>query len=242
MASGNLFIVSTPIGNMQDITIRGLKILFEVDVIFSEKASKTSLLLTKLLDEYPSLISRKEKPKIISFNEFEEEGKIYEVINLLMSGLNVALVSEAGTPLISDPGFKLVRNAQKKGIKIITIPGPSAVIAALSVSSLPTDKFLFLGFIPKQSKRKTNYFQKLKDTQKVLEKDFNPTIIFFESPHRIHETLVCMKSVFGEIEVVIARELTKIHEEVLKNTISELLENTSIKNARGEFVVLFSLK
>lgn len=242
MEAGNLYIVSTPIGNMQDITIRAIKTLFEVDVIFSEQASKTAMLLTRIAEDYPMLIPSTKKPRIISFNEFEEEMKIYEVVQLIDAGQNVALVSEAGTPLISDPGFKLVRKAREKGIHIIPVPGASSVIASLTVSGLPTDKFGFIGFPPKPIGKKTNYFQKLKSSREQVEKEFRLTVIFFESPHRISETLKVLLEVFGDIEIVIARELTKIYEEVLRGKISELLKDNSIINPKGEFVVMFNTK
>ncbi len=242
MEAGNLYIVSTPIGNMQDITIRAIKTLFEVDVIFSEQASKTAMLLTRLAKDYPTLVPTTKKPRIISFNEFEEEMKIYEVVQLIDAGQNVALVSEAGTPLISDPGFKLVRKAREKEIHVIPVPGASSVIASLTVSGLPTDKFGFIGFPPKPIGKKTNFFTKLKTTRERVEKKILLTIIFFESPHRIAETLQVMLEVFGDIEIVIARELTKIYEEVLRGKISTLLVDKSIKDPRGEFVVMFNTK
>lgn len=242
MESGSLYIVSTPIGNMQDITIRAIKTLFEVDVIFSEQAQKTSLLLSKLSQDYPHFVPETHKPRIISFNEFEEESKIYDVIQLIEAGQNVALVSEAGTPLISDPGFKLVRRARSHNIRIIPVPGASSVIASLTVSGLPTDKFGFIGFPPKPIGKKTHFFEKLKRSREVIEKEFLLTIIFFESPHRISDTLEVLKDVFGDIEIVIARELTKIYEEVLSGKISELMEDPSIKNPKGEFVVMFNNK
>jgi 16S rRNA (cytidine1402-2'-O)-methyltransferase len=242
MESGSLYIVSTPIGNMQDITIRAIKTLFEVDVIFSEQAQKTSLLLSKLSQDYPHFVPETHKPRIISFNEFEEESKIYDVIQLIEAGQNVALVSEAGTPLISDPGFKLVRRARSHNIRIIPVPGASSVIASLTVSGLPTDKFGFIGFPPKPIGKKTHFFEKLKRSREVIEKEFLLTIIFFESPHRISDTLEVLKNVFGDIEIVIARELTKIYEEVLSGKISELMEDPSIKNPKGEFVVMFNNK
>lgn len=242
MEAGNLYIVSTPIGNMQDITIRAIKTLFEVDVIFSEQAQKTGMLLNRIIEDYPMLVQGNKKPRIISFNEFEEEMKIYEVIQLVEAGQNAALVSEAGTPLISDPGFKLVRKAYEKGIHVIPVPGASSVIASLTVSGLPTDKFGFVGFPPKSIGKKTNFFTKLKTSREHVEKEFRLTVIFFESPHRISETLQVMLEVFGDVEIVIARELTKIYEEVLRGKISDLLKDKSIVNPRGEFVVMFNTK
>lgn len=239
---GTLYIVATPIGNLEDITIRAIKTLFSVDRIFSEQPLKTGLLFEKISKDWPELATGT-KPPISSLNEFEEETKMYDAIHLLEQGGNVAYVSEAGTPLLSDPGFKLVRAASKRNIPIVTIPGASAITAALSIAGLPTDKFLFLGFLPKQSGKKENQLNKLKDSLQNLDvNQFNPTVVLFESPHRVNGTLNSLQTVFGDIEITIARELTKIHEEVLKDTASNLLQHESIKNPKGEFVLLFNLK
>ena len=150
-----LYIVATPIGNLQDITIRAVTTLFSVKYILAEESSKTSIFLTTIQERYPELVGNMTKPKILSFNEFEEENAIPKAITLLSEG-DVALVSAAGTPLISDPGFKLVREAVKRGYEVVSIPGASSVIAALSISGLPTNKFIFLGFlssINKESKK-----------------------------------------------------------------------------------------
>ena len=262
-SSGILYIVSTPIGNLQDITIRAITTLFEVDIIVSENVSTASKLLFHVKNKYPNLVypekiadsdpnfagqaSQNDKehasPKLMSMNEFEEESKIYEILHNLQNGKNVALISEAGTPLLSDPGFKLVREAQKKGVNVVTIPGVSSITAALSISGLPTDKFLFVGFPPKSSAHRKTFFTKLKTSAYNLESnDMSSTIIFFESPHRLVATLEIVEEIFGNIDIVVAHELTKIHESVTKKIISEHIAQFNKETPRGEFVVLLNIK
>jgi len=230
-----LYIVATPIGNSQDITIRAVKTLFSVKYILAEESSKTSIFLTTIQERYPELVGGKTKPKILSFNEFEEENAIPKVINMLSEG-DVALVSAAGTPLISDPGFKLVREAVKRGHEVVSIPGAASVIAALSISGLPTNKFVFLGFLSKSTVKRQNSLQEIK-----LLYSHGETIVLFESPHRILEMLSDMQGIFGDIYIVIAKELTKIHETVLRGKISEITPKL-VEETRGEFVVMVNLK
>lgn len=215
-----LYIVATPIGNLKDITLRALETLKNVDVIVCEDTRVTSVLLTHYEIKKP----------LIALNEFNEEQIVYEIIKKLEKQ-NIALVSDAGTPLISDPGYKLVKTARDKGFSIVPIPGPSALIAALSVSGLPTDNFTFLGFLPKtESKVKKNL---------EIGVTLKRTVIFYESPHRIIKTLEIMNNLFGDIEVSISRELTKKFEEVRIGKISEHLERFTAKTPKGEFVVIF---
>lgn len=220
---GNLYIVATPIGNLQDITFRAVEILKNVDFIVCEDTRVTS----KLLNHYEI------KKPMIALNEFNEDQILYEILRKLESGSG-ALVSDAGTPLISDPGYRLVKEAKKKGFLISPIPGASALIAALSVSALPTDKFLFFGFLPKSEARSG----KLLNKAKLLEQ----TVILYESPHRIVKTLGLIQNIFGDIEITIARELTKIYEETRSEKASSLIEHYKKTTPKGEFVVLFSLK
>ena len=229
---GNLYIVATPIGNLQDITLRAISTLKSVNLIACEDTRSAFVLLTSF-----GLKKEEFKDKLLSFYEGNENLRHESILNILQNGQNVALISESGTPLISDPGFKLVRNALERGVRVESIPGPSSVISALVSSGLPTDKFLFLGFLPKKSGHRKNLFQNLKTTLKLIES----TVIFFESPFRVLKTLEELKEEFGDIEVVIARELTKIHEEVKKDKISNLLEFYK-KSIKGEIVILFSLK
>lgn len=235
-----LFIVSTPIGNLQDITIRAIKTLFSVDIVLAENPTKTSILIDQLKKTYPEMALDK-KPKLISFNEYEEPIKLSEAINYLKD-YDVALVSSAGTPIISDPGYKLVIEAYRNGVKVVPIPGPSAAISAISISGLPSDKFLFVGFLNKSIVKKTKFLENLKSSLIVMSKNkIYPTVIAYESPHRISETLQAIKTVYGNINVVLARELTKIHEERVNDNIENLLLNLP-KKPLGEYCVMFCLK
>lgn len=230
---GNLFIVATPIGNLQDITLRALKTLEEVDFIASEDTRKTTIIINNFFKGR----ERQMQDKLFSYYEQVEVQKIPQVINLLKNGKNVALVSDAGTPAISDPGFKLIRECVKEGINVISIPGASSVVSALVSSGLPTDKFIFLGFLPQKPGHRIKLLQNLKESLNIL----NSTVIIFESPYKLQKSLSDMKEVFGDIEITIARELTKIHEEVKKDKISTILEYYK-KGIKGEIVILFNLK
>jgi 16S rRNA (cytidine1402-2'-O)-methyltransferase len=227
-----LYIISTPIGNLEDITLRALNTLFSADLILCEDTRKTLSLLKHY--QKPGF----EIPHLISYYEENEWQRIPEVIAKLKEGKNVALVSNAGTPTISDPGFKLVREAWRENIQVISIPGPSSPIAALSVSGLPTDKFMFLGFLPGKPSGRIKLFSNLKVN---LEK-ISTTVIFFESPHRLVKALTDLKEVLGDIEIVIARELTKVYEEIHREKVSDFVEKYSKSKPRGELVVLFNLK
>ena len=225
---GILYVVATPIGNMQDITLRAIGALKKVSIIACEDTRKTGLLLQKL-----NILEQK---RLISLFEENEKSRTLEVINLLEEGSEVAIVSNAGTPTISDPGFRLIRECVNRQIKVIAIPGPSSVIASLSVSGLPTDKFTFLGFLPNKSSQRIKLFTSVQDSLKIIP----ATIIFFESPYRLVKSLVDLKEVFGDIEIVIARELTKIYEEINHDKISNFIEK--YKNPKGEFVIMFNIK
>lgn len=231
---GNLYIVATPIGNLQDISLRALKTLESVDIIACEDTRTTSILIRKYFETNPKEIL----DKMFSYYEQTEKQKIPQIINMLVSGKNIALVSDAGTPTISDPGFKLVRECIKNNINVISIPGASSVISALVSSGLPTDKFTFLGFLPDKQGHRIKTLQDVKDSQKILKS----TIIFFESPHKLKRTLQNMFEVFGDIDITVARELTKIHEEIKHGKIKYLISDYSSKNIKGEIVIVFSLK
>lgn len=220
---GILYVVATPIGNLQDITFRAVDILNNVDLIVCEDTRVTSVLLNKFGINKP----------MIAVNEFNEEQTLHNVIKRLET-VNVALVSDAGTPLISDPGYRLVETARRKGFKVIPIPGATALIAALSASGLPTDKFLFLGFL---SKSKTKIKKIL-----AVSSEIGATIVLYESPHRILQTLSIIQEIFGDIEITLARELTKKFEDIISIRISEHLEGFKSKQPKGEFVILFSTK
>lgn len=227
---GNLYIVATPIGNLQDITLRAIEVLRQVDIIACEDTRKTGLLLQNILNG-------ENKPRLISYYEQNELLRIPEIISALKDGIDIALVSDAGTPAVSDPGFKLIRECVKEGINVVSIPGSSSVISALVSSGLPTDKFLFLGYPP----RKPGHRKSLFDNVRLASTFIKATIIFFEAPHKILRTLGELKETFGDIDVVIARELTKIHEEIRREKISTSIEHFSKVNPKGEFVILFNL-
>jgi len=229
---GNLYIVATPIGNLQDISFRAIETLKKADFVLCEDTRKTGFLLEKMIGH------KIPKEKLGSYYEQNELKRIPDVLNLLIAGFNVALVSDAGTPLISDPGFKLVRECLDKKIKVISIPGASSVTAALSVSGLPTDKFLFLGFLPKRSGHRMSLLKNVGKSQKFIQ----PTVVFFETPHRIKVVLKELQSVFGDVEIVVCRELTKIYEEVKKNKISVFIDHYQKVKPKGEIVILFNLK
>ena len=221
---GILYIVSTPIGNLEDITARALRILGEVDLIAAEDTRRS----LKLLNHYG--IS---KP-MISYWKEKERSKAEEIVRRLLSGQAVALISDAGTPGISDPGGILIKMAIEKNVPVVSIPGPSACIAALSLSGLPTDQFAFIGFLPpKQTQRKKILTELSLETK---------TMIFYEAPHRILETLVDMEAIFSGRRAALVKELTKMHEEVLRGNISEILANIEQTKIAGEFILILEGK
>jgi len=224
---GNLYIVATPIGNLQDITLRAVEILKNVDTIVCEDTRKTGILLKSL---------NIENKHLISYYEQNELKRIPEIVNALKNGLNIALVSDAGTPTISDPGFKLVRECVKENIKVESIPGASAAISSLVSSGLPTDKFIFVGYPPKKEGHRKKFFENIFKSIKILKS----TVIIYEAPHKILRTLEEMKEVFGDIEIVVARELTKIHEEIRREKISDSIAHFKKNNPKGEFVILLN--
>lgn len=222
-AIGTLYIVATPIGNLEDITNRALRILREVDLIAAEDTRHT----TKLLQHFA--INTSLKP-CHDHNEREQQNYF---VQILLAGKNIALVSDAGTPLISDPGFHLVREAQQQGIKVVPIPGACAVIAALSAAGLPSDRFSFEGFLPAKSTARKNTLETLKEEPR--------TLIFYEAPHRLLESLQDLVATFGENrQAVLARELTKTFETIKNSTLVELTEwvKADSNQQRGECVLL----
>jgi 16S rRNA (cytidine1402-2'-O)-methyltransferase len=221
---GMLYIVSTPIGNREDITLRALRILKEVDLIAAEDTRHTSLLLRHFGIHTP----------LTSYFEGNEFKKKEFFLSKLKQGDQIALVSDAGTPGISDPGFRLIKTAIENEIPIVPIPGPSAVIAALSVSGLPTDSFLFKGFLPHKMKKRRDLLKELEDIRE--------TLIFYESPHRISQTLKDIYEVLGEREIVLSRELTKIYEEVLRGKVTEIQSQIGVRKLKGEITLLVSGK
>ncbi len=219
--TGTLYIIATPIGNLEDITLRALRVLREVDWIACEDTRQTR----KLLEHFG--IS---KP-MMSYYEHNEAARAAELVERLQAGVSVALVSDAGTPLIADPGYRLVQAAIAAAIPVVPIPGVSAAVGALSAAGLPTDAFRFCGFLPPKSSQR----------RKTLEqwKPETATLIFYETPHRILEALEDVTAVMGPRPVVIARELTKLHEEFLRGTAAELrAELASRPSVKGEFTLL----
>jgi 16S rRNA (cytidine1402-2'-O)-methyltransferase len=221
---GTLYIVSTPIGNLEDITLRALRILKGVDLIAAEDTRRTGLLLKHFGIQ----------TSLTSYFEGNEPKKKEFILSRLRQGDQIALVSDAGTPGISDPGFRLIQTAIQNQIPIVPVPGPSAVIAALSVSGLPTDAFLFKGFLPHKSKKRRDL---LKQMEEIRE-----TLIFYESPHRISETLEDIFDILGDREIVLTRELTKTYEEVLRGKVSQILNQMEGRKLKGEITLVISGK
>ncbi len=221
---GTLYIVSTPIGNREDITLRALRILKEVDLIAAEDTRHTLLLLKHFGIQTP----------LTSYFEGNELRKKEFILSKLKQGDQIALVSDAGTPGISDPGFRLIQTAIENQISIVPIPGPSAVIAALSVSGLPTDSFLFKGFLPHKSKKRRDLLRQLEEVK--------ATLIFYESPHRLTESLRDILDVLGDREMVLTRELTKIYEEVLRGKVNEIINQIGERKLKGEMTLVISGK
>src|SRR5437764_2876770 len=219
--SGTLFLVATPIGNLEDITARALRVLAEVAVIAAEDTRRTSHLLSRYAIQTPTT----------SLHEHNEVRKAPSLIARLRAGDSVALVSDAGTPLMSDPGRELVRLAVEAGVRIEPIPGPSAVIAAVAVSGFDAPPFTFLGFPPTRSKDRAQWFAALEGQQS--------TVVFFESPHRIKQTLEEVRSSVGDCQAVVCRELTKVHEELVRGPISAVSQSPSIDT--GELTIVLDL-
>jgi 16S rRNA (cytidine1402-2'-O)-methyltransferase len=215
-----IFVVATPIGNLEDITHRAIRILSEVDLIAAEDTRQTK----KLLDHYNI------STPMTSYHKFNIKSKTGHIIDLLKAGKKIALVSDSGMPGISDPGYELIRESINQGIKVIPIPGPSAVITALAVSGLPTDKFVFLGFLQKKAGKRRKALSELID--------FDGTIVLYESPFRVVKCLQDILFVLGDREVVVARELTKIYEELVRGKTSEILKRFEQKAPKGEVVIL----
>ncbi|MBP7088991.1 MAG: 16S rRNA (cytidine(1402)-2'-O)-methyltransferase [Candidatus Omnitrophica bacterium] len=215
-----LYLVATPIGNLGDITLRALEVLKAVDFILSEDTRKTGQLLRHF--------GINKKP--ISFYAYNEIKKTSWVIEELKKNKNIALVSNAGTPAISDPGHYLIKKCLEEKVSFSVVPGPSAVVTALLLSGLSSDKFLFLGFLPRKKGKKN----------KVLREAFlaKSTIIIFESPHRLVNTLIQLQEITGDREVVLVREMTKIYEETIRGKISEVKASLEAKTPKGEFVMV----
>lgn len=221
--TGTLFVVATPIGNLEDISPRALRVLAEVDVIAAEDTRHSSSLLRHF----------GVGTRAVALHEHNEARQVPQLLGRLQEGASVAVISDAGTPLVSDPGFALVRAAHAADIPVVAVPGPSAVLAALCVSGLPTDRFVFEGFLPARASARRSRLGNLADEQR--------TMVFFEAPHRISASLEDMCQVFGpQRPAALARELTKLHEEVISSSLGELLTwlTEHDDRRRGEFAVV----
>ena len=211
--------MGTPIGNLADITYRAVDTLNSVDFIFAEDTRVSK----KLLNHYNI------DKKIYSYHDHSKDSEVEKLTNLLESGNDVALISDAGTPTVSDPGYRLIRECVKKGVDIVPIPGPSAVTAALSVAGLPSDSFTFVGFLPQKKGR-------IKKIEQLSE--INNTIILFESPHRLLKTLNQLFEILGNRQVAIGRELTKLYEEIIRGNLKDVTQEFSKKSVKGEIVIM----
>ena len=218
--TGKLYLVATPIGNLEDITLRALKILRKADLIAAEDTRRAK----KILNRYHI------KTPVTSYFEHTSYRKTLSLIAQLKGGKNIALVSEAGTPSISDPGYKLTKAALENNIQVIPIPGASALIAALSASGIATHSFIFEGFIPRKTTKRRKLLLSLRDQPR--------TLVFYESPRRILTTLRDLLDVLGEREVVVAREMTKVFEEMIRGTISEVITCLESRTIKGEITIL----
>ncbi len=220
VSKGKLYIVATPIGHLEDVTYRAVNVLSEVDLVLSEDTRETSKLLKKYNIEKPQ----------ISYTDQKHKKMINDIINRLSLGESIALTSDSGTPLISDPGFKLVERVKKEGFDVLSIPGPTAPIAALSISGLPSDKFLFLGFLPKSKEKRKNILQNYKE--------FEGSIIIFESPHKIRDLLNEVYEVLGNRAVSVLKDLTKKFERVITLDLEDL--HVEELKERGEYVLIIA--
>jgi len=217
---GILYICGTPIGNLEDITLRALKILKEVNLIAAEDTRHTKI----LLNHYQI------NTKVTSYYEYNKFKKAPYLVEILKNGQDIALVSDAGMPGISDPGYVLINLALKNNIKIIPVPGVSALITALVVSGLPTDKFVFEGFLPRKIKERKKFFKSIENEER--------TAIFYETPHRLKKALKDMLEILGDRKIVIARELTKKYEEIIRGRLSQVLSEIDSKEIKGEITLI----
>lgn len=217
---GSLFVVATPIGNLRDITLRALEVLKEVDLVVAEDTRKT----LSLLNHYGI------KKPIVSLHRHSPSKRIKELVEKLKEGKDIALVSEAGTPGVSDPGAELVWRCAREEIKTIPIPGASALTAALSISGFVTQSFFFFSFPSRKRSKRRKMLQQIKD--------YPYTLVFFESPHRILETLEDIKEIVGDRNIVLCRELTKVYEEIIRGSVSEVIQKLEGREIKGEFTIV----
>jgi len=220
VGAGTLYIIGTPIGNLEDITFRAVRLLKEVDLVAAEDTRTTGILLAHYGIDKP----------LTSYFEHNKVSKGNHLVSLLKEGKNIAVVSDAGTPCISDAGWQLVDEARRSGIRVDAVPGPSAVVSALSVSGVPADCYIFLGFLKKKPSKRRKELEAYKNEDKVL--------VFYESPHRILKALADVQAVLGDVFVAVSRELTKKFEETVRGKVSEVLLYFAKKKILGEFCVV----
>jgi 16S rRNA (cytidine1402-2'-O)-methyltransferase len=218
--AGSLYVVSTPIGNLDDITVRALNTLKSVGLVAAEDTRRTGLLLRHFGIVTPAT----------SLHEHNEQQKVPALLAKLRQGTDVAIVSDAGTPLVADPGQRLIAAAIHEGLRVIPVPGTSAVLAALAASGYPADEFVFAGFAPSRSKDRIHWLERLADEVR--------TVVFFEAPHRISKTLIDLQAILGDRPITVARELTKLHEEIIHTTARALSDVQVVE--RGEFTIVLA--
>lgn len=224
MESGKLYLVPTPIGNLGDITLRALEVLKNVDIIAAEDTRKT----LKLLNHFEI------RKTLISYHQHNEQGKSDEIINRLKEGNSIAIVTDAGTPGISDPGAVVVERCIKEELKFEVLPGATAITTALVYSGLDTTRFIFRGFIPRETKERKILIEEIRSLKE--------TIIFYESPHRLLSTLSLLYESLGNRKIAVCRELTKLHEEIIRGELKEVIEHFNEKGVKGEFVLVLQGK
>jgi len=218
--AGTLYIVATPIGNLEDITLRAIRVLREVDLVAAEDTRRTKVLLAHYDIE----------TALTSYHEHNERAKAQALAAELREGKKVALVCDAGTPTLSDPGYRLVREAIKAGIRVVPVPGPSALTAVLSAGGLPTDRFVFEGFLPAKRRERRERLKQLREETR--------TLLFYEAPHRLKESLQDLIEVLGDREAVLGREVTKLFEEFIHGRLSEVIAEVQRKEPRGEITLV----
>ena len=217
---GILYIVATPIGNLEDMTFRAVRVLKDVDLIAAEDTRHTQVLLNRF--EIGTALT--------SYHQHNERTKARQLVARLKRGASIALVSDAGTPAISDPGYRLVVEALDAGIRVIPVPGPSALTAVLSAGGLPTNEFVFAGFLPAKKQERRSKLRELRDEQRSM--------VMHEAPHRLKECLDDLHDVLGDRRIVVAREVTKVHEEFIRGCVSQVIEELAAKEVRGEITLV----
>lgn len=222
MLISGLYIVATPIGNLKDISERAREVLDEADIIAAEDTRVSRKLFT--------LLGISAKKTFIAYEDHLEQEKFQQIIDLINEGKSVALISDAGSPLISDPGYKLVKECRKQGIYVTTVPGASAVISALQLSGLPTNRFMFAGFIPNKDKARIDLFTELKD--------INTTLVLYETAIRLEKSLITLQQIMPDREIAVVREITKIYEETIFGSLKDVLEKIKTNPVKGEIVIV----